>query len=333
MLDIRQPGFSNQGSFEPPWLLTNYPNDVFWSFEQRNIIRLRPNREPQIEITLPSGPSISSIGESQDWLWFSNSECLYFYQPTNQQLSAFPLADIFQVKSGTELTLTDRDWRRLSWGQFIRMDAISLDRLDTKWTSPKEDEAWPQPIIIVVESDWLGSNYHYLMMFLGVLLLVATVVSWRSLSRLRCIQKSNVVMNVQKSAVTDAAVLSQSKLGIKVIEHHPSGISEEQQQWLTKVLSIIESQCNDASFTTASAAKQLFISERSLQRKFKQMTGSTVTEAVNLLRLAKASKLLLEGASVSYAAYQCGFNDHSYFSQKFKQQYGVTPSQFAHKRQ
>lgn len=327
LLVNRQLGSLSQGSSEPPWLHLSDSNDDFWSFEDRKIIRFSPYREAQIEMTLPPGPAITSMGEIQDWLWFSDNKYLYFYQPSSQQLSSFLLADIVKVESDAHLSITDIHWGQITLDQFLRPDASFKDKLKATGILPKHDDVVPQSILIVVESSWLNSNYRYILLLVGILLATATIVLWRRLSRIHHLQKGKVVRNTQTAAITEKSA------GFKAIDRHPSGFNDEQQQWLTQVMGIIESQCNDASFTTAKLAKQLFISERSLQRRFKQMTGSTVTEAVNLLRLAKASKLLLEGASVSYVAYQCGFNDHSYFSQKFKQQYGVTPSQFALQRQ
>jgi AraC-like DNA-binding protein len=47
------------------------------------------------------------------------------------------------------------------------------------------------------------------------------------------------------------------------------------------------------------------------------------------LRIAHAKKLLLENEStISEIAYTCGFVDSNYFSKRFKQITGVSPSEF-----
>lgn len=53
----------------------------------------------------------------------------------------------------------------------------------------------------------------------------------------------------------------------------------DQEAWLHRVDALIEDNYADAQFSTSVASKALFTSERSLQRKFKAITGKTFTEA------------------------------------------------------
>lgn len=102
----------------------------------------------------------------------------------------------------------------------------------------------------------------------------------------------------------------------------------DQEAWLHRVDALIEDNYADAQFSTSVASKALFTSERSLQRKFKAITGKTFTEALIEVRLENACEKLLGGQRISDVAFDCGFNDHSYFSQRFKLHYGLSPSQF-----
>ncbi|WP_241909754.1 helix-turn-helix domain-containing protein [Vibrio sp. 10N.261.55.A7] len=104
--------------------------------------------------------------------------------------------------------------------------------------------------------------------------------------------------------------------------------SKEDRSWVTKVESLLAQHYADPDFGTATAAKLLFISERSLQRRFKTSHGRTFKETLNEYRLDKAVKKLLAGEKVSDVAFDCGYNDPSYFSQRFKHHFGVPPSQF-----
>jgi len=61
-------------------------------------------------------------------------------------------------------------------------------------------------------------------------------------------------------------------------------------------------------------------------RQFKEITGMTVMKYVEFLRCRQAKEMLMEGASVSKAALECGFTDLSYFTKVFKRQYGILPS-------
>ncbi|MDE1334452.1 helix-turn-helix domain-containing protein [Vibrio aestuarianus] len=101
-----------------------------------------------------------------------------------------------------------------------------------------------------------------------------------------------------------------------------------EKEWLKKVELLIQQYYSDPEFSTSSAAKLLFVSERSLQRRFKAVTGKTFKEYLNEVRLEKACQRLLAGEKISQVAFDSGFNDPSYFSQRFKHHFGLSPTQF-----
>ncbi|WP_145997860.1 AraC family transcriptional regulator [Vibrio sp. vnigr-6D03] len=102
----------------------------------------------------------------------------------------------------------------------------------------------------------------------------------------------------------------------------------EEEQWLSRVFEIVDTHYHDPDFGTAPMAKMIYTSERSLQRKFKSQTGKTFKEYLNEIRLEKACQRLIGGEKVSDVAHETGFNDPSYFSQRFKHHYGISPSKF-----
>ncbi|MGC9421786.1 helix-turn-helix domain-containing protein [Vibrio sp.] len=108
--------------------------------------------------------------------------------------------------------------------------------------------------------------------------------------------------------------------------HLASDVSES--HWLSKLEKIIGEHYSDPEFTTSVAAALMYVSERSLQRRFKNATGKTFKEYLTEYRLDQACRLLINGEKVSQVAFLCGFNDPSYFSQRFKSHFGLSPSQF-----
>ncbi|MGV2987531.1 helix-turn-helix domain-containing protein [Vibrio sp. E150_011] len=104
--------------------------------------------------------------------------------------------------------------------------------------------------------------------------------------------------------------------------------SAKHDDWKTNVIQLVAEQCTHAEFSTSSAAKALFISERSLQRRFKSLFGVTFSDYLSEVRMEKACEMLLQGDKVADVAFACGFNDPSYFSQRFKLYFGVSPSKF-----
>lgn len=69
---------------------------------------------------------------------------------------------------------------------------------------------------------------------------------------------------------------------------------------------------------------------RYIQRLF-QREGVTFSQFVIEQRLSRAYRLLLDvrrlDSTIATIAFDCGFNDQSYFNRRFRQRYGLTPSE------
>ncbi|NEG94632.1 AraC family transcriptional regulator [Leclercia adecarboxylata] len=83
-----------------------------------------------------------------------------------------------------------------------------------------------------------------------------------------------------------------------------------------------------ARWTTALAASQLNISERTLLRHFRQQTGLAFSEWLRRARLMEALNRLAQGQSVLRVALDLGYESHSAFSAMFRRTLGVTPSDY-----
>lgn len=78
-----------------------------------------------------------------------------------------------------------------------------------------------------------------------------------------------------------------------------------------------------------SVAEALHFNPKYFSRKFRNTTNMTLTNYITMLRLEKASILLRRSTdSVEQIASSVGYNSSQYFIRKFKECYGVTPSEF-----
>lgn len=75
-------------------------------------------------------------------------------------------------------------------------------------------------------------------------------------------------------------------------------------------------------------SKKFFINKYYLCHLFKENTGITIIEYINMKRIEKAKHLLLEGIPVIRACYLVGFNDYSNFYKKFKKIVGLSPKKY-----
>jgi AraC-like DNA-binding protein len=99
--------------------------------------------------------------------------------------------------------------------------------------------------------------------------------------------------------------------------------------WRTRDL--ISKQIDDTELSPTRLASQVHISLRRLQEVFKAQ-GSTPSDCIWEMRLEFARGLLAsslhQNDSVSAVAYRAGFGDVAHFSRRFKQRFGLTPSEF-----
>jgi len=71
------------------------------------------------------------------------------------------------------------------------------------------------------------------------------------------------------------------------------------------------------------------MSPSSLRRHLKEHTGKTPGDFIKEVRIMVAARqLLATNERISTIAYDLGFTDQNYFSRKFKQVFGVSPSQY-----
>ncbi|GHA48535.1 AraC family transcriptional regulator [Photobacterium aphoticum] len=99
--------------------------------------------------------------------------------------------------------------------------------------------------------------------------------------------------------------------------------------WRDSVKALVAEHFHHPDFGTSAAAKALFMSERSLQRKFKQEFGVAFKDYVTQFRFTQAALMLKQGDRVADVALACGFKDPAYFSVRFKTHTGQTPTQYA----
>jgi len=78
-----------------------------------------------------------------------------------------------------------------------------------------------------------------------------------------------------------------------------------------------------------SLSKEFYISTYYLSHQFKEVTGFTITNYIQMTRIRNAQQMLLSGnKKITEIAEACGFNSFSQFNRVFNKVCGVAPSKF-----
>lgn len=111
-------------------------------------------------------------------------------------------------------------------------------------------------------------------------------------------------------------------------EHRESEKIARRRAVMTLLIDKIEKEYTNR-ITLADLAEQAQMNEKYLCRFFKEYTGQTPIDYINRLRIDRACyEMSIGGLNVTEAAFECGFNELSYFSKVFKRYKGVSPGDY-----
>ena len=111
-----------------------------------------------------------------------------------------------------------------------------------------------------------------------------------------------------------------------------SKISNIDKSFLQKVVDIINKHISDSLFGVELLSEELTMSRATLNKKLVALIGEPPGEFIKRIRLTKAAKLLQNNhENISQIALEVGFNNPAYFSECFRKQFGVSPSQYLQK--
>jgi DNA-binding response OmpR family regulator len=102
--------------------------------------------------------------------------------------------------------------------------------------------------------------------------------------------------------------------------------------FLKKIIQIVNNHISDTSFGVDTFASEIALSRVTLHKKLVSLIGEPPSELIKRIRLSKAAKLLQGNQeNISEIALDVGFSNPAYFSECFRKQFGITPSQYQQK--
>lgn len=103
---------------------------------------------------------------------------------------------------------------------------------------------------------------------------------------------------------------------------------EIEDAFLVKLKNIVAAHLDDPEFSIPQFCQEAGMSRTQLHRKLKALTDKSATAFIRSYRLRKGKELLLTtDLNVSEIAYDVGFQNPTYFSTRFFEEFGVTPSE------
>jgi len=137
-------------------------------------------------------------------------------------------------------------------------------------------------------------------------------------SRVKNLLESRKKMAVQfSSSITDKhTIISES-------------ISKLDKEFVDKVTAIVEENLDSEHVNIASIAEKMNMSHSTLYRKIKALTNISANELIRKIKIQNAERMLLTGKyTVSEVSYLVGISSSSYFRQCFKDEYGLSPTEY-----
>ena len=106
-------------------------------------------------------------------------------------------------------------------------------------------------------------------------------------------------------------------------------LSKLDNEFIEKITLLIEENLSSEKIDINYLSDKMCMSGSTLYRKMKALTGLSTNEYIRKVKMKNAERLLLEGKfNISEIAYKVGMNSTGYFRQCFKEEFGVSPSDY-----
>ncbi len=117
---------------------------------------------------------------------------------------------------------------------------------------------------------------------------------------------------------------------LKIAITQDSEVIEYEDYFLEKFMAKVNANITNEKLTIQMLAKEMGFSRSQLFNKVKAATGDSPSSIIRKTRLEMAAQILRNGHfTISEVAYQVGFSNPKSFSRAFKEQFGVSPSDFS----
>ncbi|MFH6768602.1 response regulator [Gaetbulibacter aquiaggeris] len=139
--------------------------------------------------------------------------------------------------------------------------------------------------------------------------------------------KARIASLLENREKSRAHLLNKVRFEPTVDELHPEADTEN--AFINKAILLVENNLDNLEFGIENMVDDLHMSQSTLYRKIKSLTGLSLTAFIRSVRLKKAAHLIISSdLNLNQIAYEVGFNDYKYFKTSFKKQFNCLPSKY-----
>lgn len=102
------------------------------------------------------------------------------------------------------------------------------------------------------------------------------------------------------------------------------------EDFLQRAIDCVHRHLDDPDFDQAKLLEEMYMAKSTFFRKLKSLTGLTYVSFIRNIRMKAACRIMEEKKNIriSELAYAVGYNDPRYFSNSFKKEFGMQPSEY-----
>lgn len=105
-------------------------------------------------------------------------------------------------------------------------------------------------------------------------------------------------------------------------------VTSTDEKFLLKVIEVVQANMANVNFSVEQLSQEIGMSRKNLHRKLVALVDQSPNEFIRIFRLKTAMQLLeQQSGNVKEVAFGVGFNNLSYFSKCFKEQFGISPTE------
>ena len=156
------------------------------------------------------------------------------------------------------------------------------------------------------------------------------ITNYQSLSKNPSMHESPQKDEIEESSKTvfsrDEANESSTS---KIPSLHSLNLQPGEKNFMQQVVQCIEDNLSKSDFDLELLAGEMAMSKSTLHRKIKNASGLTPLELIRNIQLKRACRMLeARELTISEIAYSIGFSTPKYFTKCFKEEFGITPSEY-----